>query len=62
MKQQPAGGPAPTGAPVEPDTLLAILEHPEQAQRLRDDPSLWDEGCRRHASSWRACSALITAS
>jgi cholest-4-en-3-one 26-monooxygenase len=22
--------------------LLALLEHPDQAQRLRDDPSLWD--------------------
>lgn len=23
-------------------SLLALLEHPDQAQRLRDDPSLWD--------------------
>jgi len=25
-------------------SLLALLDHPEQAQRLRDDPSLWDSG------------------
>ncbi len=24
--------------------LLALIDHPEQAQRLRDDPSLWDTG------------------
>jgi cholest-4-en-3-one 26-monooxygenase len=23
-------------------SLLALLDHPDQAQRLRDDPSLWD--------------------
>jgi cholest-4-en-3-one 26-monooxygenase len=25
-------------------SLLALVEHPDQAQRLRDDPSLWDTG------------------
>jgi len=25
-------------------SLLAMLDHPDQAQRLRDDPSLWDTG------------------
>ena len=24
--------------------MLALIEHPHQAQRLRDDPSLWDSG------------------
>ena len=25
-------------------SLLALIDHPEQAQRLRDDPELWDSG------------------
>ncbi len=25
-------------------SLLAVVEHPDQARRLRDDPSLWDTG------------------